>query len=245
MGGKNLLSVAPADVTALTKSPSVFTETSPDYPTINLTPESKETTHRDTGTALIRGDRPFGVCSEQGACLFRCWQKEVGLVTFHLERFYLTHFSEPTWLKDILLYGGWDSKRKQESVCLLEADAKTTWLKSVWWQRENDRRSDRSTNEEAQISSDPIERPMSLGMDQNSTNVRLYCAWPLSFQALCKVSKPPVGTLLRCKTCSPIQDPTNKTAKWVSTKNNMCYWNASYFSVKSVNPMSELLFYTP
>lgn len=36
--------------------------------------------------------------------------------------------------------------RKQERVCLLEEDAKNTWLK--WWHAENDRKSDRYTNEE-------------------------------------------------------------------------------------------------
>lgn len=66
--------VTALDVPVMTQSRSLFTETSPDYPNINLTPDSKGTTHKETGKTHIRGDKPFSVCSEEGACLYRCWQ---------------------------------------------------------------------------------------------------------------------------------------------------------------------------
>ena len=112
--GTKVLCVTALDVPALTQSRSLFTETPPDYPNIELTPDSKGTTHKDSGKKHIRRDKPFNMCSEQGECLYRYWQKEVRLVTFHLARFYSTHFSEPTWLKDILLYSGWEGKKTRK-----------------------------------------------------------------------------------------------------------------------------------
>lgn len=111
-----LLCATALDLPAPTQSRSLFTETSPEYPNLNtLTPDSKGTTYKDTGKTHIGRDKPFSVHCEQGACLYRCWQKEVRLVTFHLVRFYLTYFVEPTWLKDILLYSGWGQENK--NVC--------------------------------------------------------------------------------------------------------------------------------
>lgn len=141
-----LVCVADLNVPALTQSRPLFAETSPDYPNIDLTPDSRETTHKDTGKTRIPGDKPSSVCSERGACLLTCWQKKVHLVTFILARFHLTHFSEPSWLEGILLYSSWEGK-KIKRVWLFEEDAKNTWLK--WWHTENDIKGDRYTNEEA------------------------------------------------------------------------------------------------
>lgn len=49
-----LLCVAALDVPALTQSRPFFAETSPDYPNIDLTPDSKGTTHKDIGKTHMR-----------------------------------------------------------------------------------------------------------------------------------------------------------------------------------------------
>lgn len=78
------------------------------------------------------------------------------------------------------------------------------------------------------------------------TNVRLYCAWPVSCRALCTRSIPPVGTLQCCKTSAPIHDSTYKTARWVPLENNMCshiYIFFSFFKPMLRNLRSQIILF--
>lgn len=59
--GGYLLHDTPLGVLTLTQARFLVTETSPDYPNVNLTPDVKETTHKDTGKTHISRDKPFSL----------------------------------------------------------------------------------------------------------------------------------------------------------------------------------------
>lgn len=179
-------------------------------------------------------------------CLVNCWQTAVQDSVRHFFRLKLEKalafiwpiFSEPIWLEGAVLHRGWEGEEPKNSVPLGRRGYAPSRKKPGLWKMEGERKTrcwddrervrgraigrQRKWGESSQFNVSVVPQYSWTGKDKNNTNVRLYCAWPVSLRPLCKISIPPVRTLQCCKTCSLIQDPTNKTARWVPMEKNTC-----------------------
>lgn len=157
------------------------------------------------------------------AFLLVCWKQSQ-------KELYLTRILEPIWLEPAVLHRGWEVKTPGKSMSPEWTEAsfmKNGGRDETVWECD-------MTQSVGKIYFNPIypqgQSFMSLFCSTSyewkktrpKTNVRLYGAWPVSWQNLCKSATPPVRTLHGCKTTPLIQDSTYKTARQLLMESNMC-----------------------